>query len=87
MKRDRIFIPSTVFDNPALLQNNPEYLASLAMMSESEKKALLYGDWDCFSGQVFSEWRDDPAGYETRAVEPCDQAVSDSGALEDCAGV
>ncbi len=66
MKRDRIFIPSTVFDNPALLQNNPEYLASLAMMSEAEKKALLYGDWDCFSGQVFSEWRDDPAGYETR---------------------
>lgn len=66
MKRDRIFIPSSVFDNPALLRNNPEYLASLAMMNEAEKKALLYGDWDCFSGQVFSEWRDDPKGYETR---------------------
>lgn len=66
LKRDRIFIPSTVFDNPALLERNPEYLASLAMMSESEKRALLYGDWDCFAGQVFSEWRDDPAGYETR---------------------
>ena len=76
MKRDRIFIPSTVFDNPALLQNNPEYLASLAMMSESEKKALLYGDWDCFSGQVFSEWRDDPAHYAdgkwTHVIEPFD---------------
>ncbi|MGN0133590.1 MAG: Terminase-like family protein, partial [Anaerotignum sp.] len=66
LKRDRIFIPSSVFDNPALLRNNPEYLASLAMMSEAEKRALLYGDWDCFRGQVFSEWRDDPAGYETR---------------------
>ena len=38
MKRDRLFIPSSVFDNPALLQNNPEYLASLAMMSEAEKQ-------------------------------------------------
>lgn len=66
MKRDRIFIPSSVFDNPALLQNNPEYLASLAMMSEKDKRALLYGDWDSFQGQVFSEWRDDPAGYDTR---------------------
>lgn len=66
MKRDRIFIPAAVFDNPAMLKNNPEYLASLAMMSESERKALLYGDWDCFSGQVFSEWRDDPKGYENR---------------------
>lgn len=66
LRRDRIFIPSTVFDNPALLTNNPEYLASLAMMSEAERRALLYGDWDCFSGQVFSEWRDDPAGYENR---------------------
>lgn len=67
LTRDRIFIPSSVFDNEALLRNNPEYLASLSMMSESEKKALLYGDWDCFSGQVFSEWRDDPTGYETGA--------------------
>lgn len=74
MKRDRIFIPSSVFDNPALLQNNPEYLASLAMMSEAEKRALLYGDWDSFSGQVFQEWRDNPDGYKSRkwthVIEP-----------------
>lgn len=74
MKRNRIFIPSSVFDNPALLRNNPEYLATMAMMSEAEKKALLYGDWDCFTGQVFAEWRDDPAGYKTgrysHVIEP-----------------
>lgn len=74
MERDRIFIPSSVFDNPALLNNNPEYLASLAMMSEAEKKALLYGDWDSFSGQVFQEWRDNPDGYKNRkwthVIEP-----------------
>ena len=66
MKRNRIFIPSSVFDNQELLKNNPEYLASLAMLPESEKRALLYGDWDSFNGQVFKEWRDDPAGYESR---------------------
>ena len=28
------------------------------------KQALLYGSWDSFSGQVFTEWRNDPAHYE-----------------------
>jgi len=38
--------------------------ASLASMPEAEKQALLYGSWDSFSGQVFTEWRNDPAHYE-----------------------
>lgn len=29
-RRARVFIPSSVFDNPALLHNDPDYLASLA---------------------------------------------------------
>ena len=66
MDRDRIFIPSSVFDNQELMENNPEYIASLAMMPEAEQKALLYGDWDSFSGQVFTEWKNDPDNYETR---------------------
>ena len=48
----------------ALLANDPGYLASLASMPEAEKQALLYGSWDSFSGQVFTEWRNDPAHYE-----------------------
>ncbi len=72
--RTRVFIPSTVFDNQVLLANNPDYIANLAMLPENEKKALLYGDWDCFSGQVFSEWRDNPEGYKSRrfshVIEP-----------------
>lgn len=63
LERSRIFVPSTVFDNQELLQNNPGYLASLAMLPEAEKNALLYGDWNSFSGQVFSEWKNDPAHY------------------------
>lgn len=63
MERSRIFIPSTVFDNAALLRNDPGYLASLASLPEAERQALLYGSWDSFSGQVFTEWRDDPDHY------------------------
>lgn len=66
-KRSRIFVPSTVFDNKELLRCEPDYLANLSMLPEAEKKALLYGDWDSFSGQVFTEWRNDSAHYEDRA--------------------
>lgn len=66
IERERIFIPATVFDNQELLKNDPNYIASLGMMPEAEKKALLYGDWDSFSGQVFSEWKNDPLHYEDR---------------------
>ncbi len=62
----RVFIPSTVFDNQALLSNDPDYVMKLAALPEAERKALLYGDWDSFSGQVFMEWRNDPTHYEDR---------------------
>lgn len=65
-KQKRIFVPSSVFDNPALLRNDPQYVQRLASMPEAERKALLYGDWDTFSGQVFTEWRNDPKHYEDR---------------------
>ena len=65
-RKSRVFIPSTVFDNQALLTADPDYLTRLAALPEAEKKALLYGDWDSFSGQVFTEWRNDPAHYEDR---------------------
>ena len=65
-RRSRIFIPSTVFDNQVLLRNDPDYLTRLASLPDVERKALLYGDWDSFSGQVFTEWRNDPAHYGDR---------------------
>ena len=70
--RSRIFIPSTVFDNGALLRNSPEYLASLSMLPEAEKQALLYGSWDSFQGQVFREWRNapNPRHKNTHVIAP-----------------
>lgn len=64
--KSRIFVPAQVFDNAELMKNDPEYITRLASMPEAERKALLYGDWDSFSGQVFTEWRNDPAHYEDR---------------------
>lgn len=66
IKKARIFVPSSVFDNKILLDNNPDYLGNLAMLPEKERNALLYGDWDSFEGQVFTEWRDDPQHYDDR---------------------
>ncbi len=72
--RSRIFVPSSVFDNEALLENDPDYLTRLASLPEAERKALLYGDWDSYSGQYFTEWRNDPSHYEdrcwTHVIEP-----------------
>ena len=62
----RIFVPATLFDNPVLLRNNPMYIQNLASMPEADREALLYGNWDSFSGQVFTEWRNDPAHYADR---------------------
>ena len=74
LRRTRVFIPSTVFDNKKLLENDPGYLGTLASLPEAEKQALLYGDWDSFNGQVFTEWRNDPAHYEdqrwTHVIKP-----------------
>lgn len=72
--RDRIFIPATVFDNKKLLENDPNYLAVLASLGEADKKAFLYGDWDSFNGQAFTEWRNAPVHYKdhkyTHVIEP-----------------
>ena len=73
-RMSRIFIPSFLQDNPALRQNDPNYIFKLASMSEAQRNAMLYGDWDSYSGQVFREFKNDPAHYGdhrwTHVIEP-----------------
>lgn len=64
--RDKIFVPSSVFDNQKLLDADPNYIANLALLDVADRNALLYGDWDSFSGQVFVEWKNDPEHYSVR---------------------
>jgi hypothetical protein len=50
------FIPSKLSDNPHV---NAEYADDLKALPEKMRAAFLNGDWDTFSGQMFSEWRQD----------------------------
>lgn len=65
-RRSRIFVPARVTDNAALMANDPGYILGLASMPDADKRALLDGDWDSFSGQVFTEWRNVPEHYGDR---------------------
>lgn len=53
----RVFIPSRVDDNQALMRSDPFYKAGLMMLPEKTRRALLEGDWEQFDGQFFTEWR------------------------------
>lgn len=52
----RIFIPSRISDNTFLCKSDPEYEQRLKNLPESQMRALLYGDWNIFEGQYFSEF-------------------------------
>lgn len=54
--QSRLFIPSLVSDNRFLLKNDARYVKRLENLSEKDKKALLYGQWDIFEGRYFDEW-------------------------------
>ena len=70
----KVFITASVFDNNALMNNDPDYVKRLAQLPEAERNALLYGSWDSFEGQVFTEWIDNREHYKdrrwTHVIEP-----------------
>lgn len=39
------FIPANIYQNPALLRINPDYLANLQMLPEVQRERLLLGNW------------------------------------------
>lgn len=55
----KIFIPAMVQDNVFLMDSDPDYVKRLEKLSEKDKQALLYGNWDIFDGQYFTEWKRD----------------------------
>ncbi len=67
------YIPSLAIENPHITK---DYIFELEQKPEALRKALLEGNWDAFEGQVFTEWRDDPAHYIdrkwTHVIEPFD---------------
>ena len=53
---DYAFIPAMVYDNPVLLDADPQYLNSLKSLPPRLRDAWLYGRWDVFDGQFFPEF-------------------------------
>lgn len=53
------FIPADIFDNPALIENDPAYLANLLAAPLIERERLLLGNWNvkATAGKVYNrEW-------------------------------
>lgn len=51
------FIPALVYENEYIMKNDPDYVKALESLPEDRKKAMLYGDWDIFEGQFFTEFK------------------------------
>ena len=72
---DYYFIQSRVYDNAALMENDPDYLRNLqAEPNETLRRAFLDGDWNIWAGQFFSEFRREihasiPSSF-IREIEP-----------------
>lgn len=53
------FISANVYDNPVMMENQPDYVAWLEGLPRVEKRRLLYGDWNATesaSGFWKKEW-------------------------------
>lgn len=49
------FIPSSLEDNPAMMELDPTYKSRLRELGETKYKALAEGDWDVYEGAYF-DW-------------------------------
>ena len=86
-RRARVFIPSSIFDNPAPLAHDPDYLANPAALPEAGKQALLYGRWDHLFGPGVYRMAERPRTLPGPAVDPCGGTLCHPQALADLAGV
>jgi hypothetical protein len=66
LRISRVFLPASVYDNPALIKNDPAYIARLMQLPEIERKRLLYGEWDAFEGQALPELSREVHGHQLR---------------------
>lgn len=56
---DYAFIPALVYDNDALMRKDPSYIKQLQSLPTRLREAWLYGKWDVFEGQFFSEFSEE----------------------------
>ena len=52
----RVYIPSTLFENPHLFENDPTYISNLLQLGSPEMvKAWIKGDWNVIAGGAFDK--------------------------------
>lgn len=52
----KVYIPSTLYDNPHLLENDPLYIERLKLVGSPEMvRAWIFGDWSIISGGAFDK--------------------------------
>lgn len=61
----RIFIPARIEDNRFLSLADPDYRRRLSVLPQQERRALLEGEWNLFTGQFFSEF-----SYDAHTCDP-----------------
>lgn len=64
-RKSIVFIPSNLDDNYILMKNDPDYEMRLASLPPHLARAMRYGDWSVFAGQVFSEFSE-----RTHVIKP-----------------
>lgn len=70
------FVRASIYDNPALLRVNPEYLANLKSLPDVERARLLDGDWNVKrEGLVYP-------GFEDCIVESHPDLLFDGGGID-----
>lgn len=61
----RVFLPAKIEDNRFLLAKDPDYRRRLECLPREERRALLHGEWNLFSGQFFGEF-----SYDLHTCDP-----------------
>lgn len=73
---DYVFIPAKVYDNRALMDADPDYIKMLKALPANIREAHLEGNWNIYTGQVFTEFVNDAEHYidrvRTHVIEPFD---------------
>ena len=70
LQRTGCFVPGLLQDNQILMNRDPGYWDRLMSLPEDEKRALAYGDWDVFMGQIFVEFRREKHICEPFSIPP-----------------
>lgn len=74
-----MFIPSTVFDNKILIQNDPTYIAKLMDLPEKYRKMYLDGDWNIDNDPdqlILYDWIKEICSDENSSVRLSDFSTS-----------